>query len=568
MSGKSIALKFARPVYRLVRPIFPAIMRYYSAYQNYKVAGMYHAGATTIKDYCFVEKKLAYCPLVSVVVPVYNPNEAHFLEMVYSVVNQHYENWELILVNASSDKNLRRAAENCAGIDTRIKVVAIENNQGISANTNIGLKQASGEYVAFLDHDDLLHPCALHSIVEALQEKIPAGLLYTDEDKISDNGDRFYLPHYKPDWSPSLLRNVNYITHLTVLKKDLVDKLGGLRSTCDGAQDYDLMLRAADEKVGIRHVPRVLYHWRAAEGSTADAIANKSYVFKAGVRALSDHLKRNNINAKAVSLSGKPGYYEVIYPKTSYSIIIGPVSPSKYAAAARWLRELMKLLPEAGTAEIVIGDWYKKFEVNESNESMRLKFIDDDGGDYWRRAAAAANKEAAVCMKIAALPVDAEALEKLAAAAAHIKQAVLSPVITDHSGTIFGSGIVNVNDVVLRLFEGYKYGRNSFFGDTDWVRDVDDLTTEVVALRTSTLRSLLKKDSTDYDNAATVGALISSQADKSSSIIWGYSLFEYLGPLKFTNSNRYHRVQQFRFVHTPKLVIDNWGEKNEIDEES
>ncbi|MEX0881317.1 MAG: glycosyltransferase, partial [Candidatus Saccharimonadales bacterium] len=216
----------------------------------------YNAWASSNKDLCFVNKKINYAPLISIIVPVFNTRHEHLLEMVYSVVNQHYGNWELLLVNGSTKSDRRRQTVACAQIDTRIKIIAISGNKGISENTNAGLKETAGEYVAFLDHDDLLHPCALHSVVEALQSPKPADLVYTDEDKVNDSSESFFGPHCKPDWSPDLLRNVNYINHLNLIRTKMVRGVDGLRSICDGAQDYDLLLRIIDKyDPSIIHVP-------------------------------------------------------------------------------------------------------------------------------------------------------------------------------------------------------------------------------------------------------------------------------------------------------------------------
>src|SRR5262249_5255089 len=139
----------------------------------------------------------------------------------------------------------------------------------------------------------------------------------------------------------------------------LLNKLGGLRPKCDGAQDYDLMLRIADKDPHVIHVSRILYHWRMAEGSTADLISNKQYIFKAGQKALKDHLRRSGIRAKVVKIKGKPGYYEILYPPTEYSLVVGPVSPSKYTACALWLKKLVKSTGDNIPSEIVIGEWYQ-----------------------------------------------------------------------------------------------------------------------------------------------------------------------------------------------------------------
>ena len=556
MGNRPWFIKIARPFYRLLRPFIPHAQRYYRAYQNYKLMGLYHQGAVSLEDSCFVDTELDYQPLISIVVPVYNPDPVHFLKMVYSVINQHYQNWELILANASSQTKSREHTARCSEIDTRIKIIEIEDNKGISGNTNKAIQEASGEYVAFGDHDDLLHPCALHSVVEALQANERPQLVYTDEDKISDDGARYLNPHIKPDWSMDTLRNVNFVTHLVVIEKALLDKVKGLRSETDGSQDYDLLLRVWDEsKPLIKHVNRVLYHWRLAPGSTAELVSNKQYIIKAGTKALRDHLKRNQLNASASHIQGKPGYYEVQYQPVEFSIIVGPVSPDRESACAAWVDNL----EDDGIREIIVGDWYAKFR---HNSDRNVKILKSDG-NYWQEAVKKSSSGITVCFKAAALPIKQRGLSTLAAAAADPEHTAVSPMIVNKTGIILGGGIVDVGGLPKRLFEGYQYGKYTWFLDTDWVRKVDDLTTEVVAARTDNLRAVFK--SGHYDERATFKPS-DRKPHSENYVVWSHSPFELLGDLSPSKNTGYQLMEPFRFVPATKAHVINWWKDYERDE--
>src|SRR5581483_5861673 len=202
----------------------------------------------------------------------------------------------------------------------------LDKNYGIVGNTNEAIALATGEFVGFLDHDDTLSPHALLEVVDAINRHGNVDLLYSDEDKISDNGKTRLLPYFKPDWSPTLLENVNYMTHFVVVRRKLLKRLHGLREGFDGPQDYDFLLRATDATKEIIHIPKILYHWRLADGSTAGPIENKSYADTAGRSALSDHVKRMNIPAEVLSRPDLPTNYRLSYavPNDAKASIIIP----------------------------------------------------------------------------------------------------------------------------------------------------------------------------------------------------------------------------------------------------
>jgi O-antigen biosynthesis protein len=233
----------------------------------------------------------AYQPCISIVTPVFNTPVGWLTECVESVLTQIYEKWELILVDDdSTDAETLRALRELAARDSRIVLAKDAKRGGISAASNRGLAVAEGEWVGFLDHDDVLEPDALFQNVKWLQDHREADLIYSDEDKLTEQG--FDSPIFKPDWAPDYFLSCNYICHLTLIRRDLVREIGGFRSEFDGAQDYDLFLRVIEQTDRIDHIPRVLYHWRRSLTSTADNIRRKPGSLETGRLALEAHLER------------------------------------------------------------------------------------------------------------------------------------------------------------------------------------------------------------------------------------------------------------------------------------
>jgi len=232
-----------------------------------------------------------YRPLISILLPAYNSKAGWLERALDSVLSQVYPNWELCICDdGSGEARVRRVLSSYGRLDARIKVRHAEQNGGISAASNAALSMAAGEFVALLDHDDELTPDALFEVVRLLQEQPDADLVYSDEDLLDEAGDPL-LPHFKPGWSPDLLMSYNYITHLAVCRKALVDEVGGFREGFEGSQDYDLFLRLAEKTARIHHVPKILYHWWRVEGSTG----TNSYTHERSLRALEDALERRGV---------------------------------------------------------------------------------------------------------------------------------------------------------------------------------------------------------------------------------------------------------------------------------
>lgn len=256
-----------------------------------------------------------------IVVPLYNTPVSFFREMLDSVYNQFYQKWELLLVNSTPENN-DLAKELSKIQDSRVRVITLDKNYGISGNTNRGIEAASGDYIVFFDHDDLLDPMALFEYASALRDDANVDALYCDEDFLNEEGE-FVAPHFKSDFNLDLLRCHNYITHLLAVRSSFAKELW-LDSSFDGAQDYDFLLRLVERTDKIAHVSKVLYHWRISDSSTAKSADNKGYADDAGRRALQAHYNRLGIAARAEA-TGSSCFYHTVYevlgnPKVSVII--------------------------------------------------------------------------------------------------------------------------------------------------------------------------------------------------------------------------------------------------------
>lgn len=271
------------------------------------------------------KSKEAYLPLISILVPAYETGELYLRQLISSVLAQTYENWELIIADASAHEGVAKVLREYA--DSRIKYRKLGANDGISENSNRGLSMVAGDYVGLLDHDDLLTPdalfCMYQGIVAGKKDGVEVEMIYSDEDKCDSEGYHFYDPNIKEDFNLDLLLSNNYICHFLILKKELIKKLG-FRREFDGAQDYDLILRAVRKimtssqgEKKIVHIGRVLYHWRCHSGSTAENPKSKTYAYEAGKRALQAFADKEGMKARAVDLPHL-GFYRLNYEEDPF----------------------------------------------------------------------------------------------------------------------------------------------------------------------------------------------------------------------------------------------------------
>jgi GT2 family glycosyltransferase len=241
-----------------------------------------------------------YTPKISIVTPVYNTPLDMLDLAIRSVLAQYYANWELCICDdASPNAAIKSRLESWEKQDPRIKVTYSTKNEGISGASNRALRLCTGEFIGLLDHDDELSTDALYEVVKLLQERPDADMIYSDQDKLDQEGRRMW-PNFKPEWSPEFMLSVMYTGHLGVYRRDLLHEIGGFRVGFDGSQDYDLVLRISEKTDRIYHIPKILYHWRMAPNSAAASDTAKPYAYEAARRALTEHLNRRRIPAEIV----------------------------------------------------------------------------------------------------------------------------------------------------------------------------------------------------------------------------------------------------------------------------
>ena len=263
-----------------------------------------------------------FMPKLSIIIPAYKTPERFLKEMLDSILNQTYTNWEICVADGSPrGEGVERILKRYAQRDERIKYVVLGENLGIAGNTNAAMDMAKGDFIVLADHDDTLTPNALYECVKAINADACNDVIYSDEDKLDMDGGALFDPHFKPDFNIDLLRSVNYISHLFVVNRDLVDFVGGFRQEFDGAQDYDFILRCVEAARKICHIPKVLYHWRCHQGSTASNPESKLYAFEAGARAIMAHYERVGISAERVEKGVDYGIYHSVFKLPSHPLV-------------------------------------------------------------------------------------------------------------------------------------------------------------------------------------------------------------------------------------------------------
>ncbi len=299
-------------------------------------------------------------PRFSILTPVYDTPEGVLRKMLKSVRNQRYRNWELCLVDdGSRQPQVREVLSAAAAADPRIRVLHRETNAGIVAASNDALEMARGEFVALLDHDDLLHPDALARVCEAIDANPETDYVYTDEDKI-DLAGRHSNPFFKPDWSPERMRTQMYTCHFSVLRRSLVEEVGGFDPEFEGSQDWDLILKVSERARVIAHVPLVLYHWRMLAASAASDAEAKPWAFEAGARAVQAHCERIGLAAEVELDSGDPGILH-LRPRLVQKPLVSIVIPT--GGQTRQVRFEEVVLVVNCVRSIVERSTYENYEI-------------------------------------------------------------------------------------------------------------------------------------------------------------------------------------------------------------
>jgi glycosyltransferase involved in cell wall biosynthesis len=313
-----------------------------------------------------------YKPKISILVPVYNTPLIYLKECIESVLQQTYLNWELCLADdASPNQETKELLRHYSSRDSRIKVCYRNKNGHISEASNSALAMATGEFIALLDHDDVLSINALLYVVDALQDQRHLNIIYTDEDKIDDLKHRFE-PHFKSDWNPDLLFSQNYISHLGVYRSDIIRKIGGFRKGYEGSQDHDLLLRCSRHSLEsqIYHIPRILYHWRVSPGSTASASDAKSYTSSASINALQDFFTSGTIDGVSVEIGKVDNTFKITWPIPASQPKVTILIPTKDK----------RYLLESCVSSILEKTTYKNYEIVILDNAS----IEEETFDYYR----------------------------------------------------------------------------------------------------------------------------------------------------------------------------------------
>jgi GT2 family glycosyltransferase len=302
--------------------------------------------------------------------PAYNTTAGHLRAAIESVRRQLYENWELCIADDASPKaHVRDVLNEYAAKDQRIRIRLLDKNLGIAGASNAAISLATGDFVGLLDHDDELDPAALLEVAALLNEHPDTDMIYTDEDKLDLDGRR-RDPFFKPNWSPTTFLSYMYTCHFGVYRKTLIDSLGGFRQGVDGSQDYDLVLRLTEQTSRIRHIPKVLYHWRMTPQSTAMNPSNKNYTEQAASKALADAMQRRGVPVTEIAIGRLPTTYRVRY-RLPAGAVVHMIIPSKNNVG--YLRRCLRSILE----KTAYQDYRIHVVDNGSDDAATLAYLDE-----------------------------------------------------------------------------------------------------------------------------------------------------------------------------------------------
>ena len=458
-------------------------------------------------------------PKISLVVPVYNVEEKWLRACIDSLTQQYYENWELCLADDASPKpEIKPLIERYVESDPRIKAVFREQNGHISEATNSAIGLATGEYVGFMDNDDELAPQALYEVVKAINEDHDYEFIYTDEDKLNLSGKRFD-PFFKPNWNQTLLLGHNYITHFVVVKRTLLDEVGGLRSEFNGSQDYDFVLRATQAAKKVHHIPVICYHWRTVETSVAFDPKIKEYAYIAGRRAIEEALNQKEIEAK-VTMTKHYGAYKVEYLYAEEPLV-SIVALGENQRVSLWVEDILKQTYYSNI-EILVP---KAFQQAFPTSDKRVSFIE---GDTINERVSQAKGEYIVCLNEHLTPYHPEWLKEL-----------MNSLRQENVGAVVGKVILADEKVLnvgvgLRkpavIFEDQGTTKESigYYFRSVLPREIYTATMDVVAMRKLDLLALKDTPVTNDPTHTVFGPEVYHQLGKKV-VFTPYSLLVYIG---------------------------------------
>ncbi len=435
-------------------------------------------------------------PLVSILVPVYNPDLDLLEAAISSVKNQIYDRWELCIADdASADPKVRPRLEQAAADEPRIKLTFRETNGHIAACTNSALQLATGAWCALLDQDDLVTEDALAQFALELDRHPDAGLIYSDEDKIDEAGARS-SPYFKPDWNPELFLGQNFINHLGLYRTGLVREVGGFREGFEGSQDYDLVLRCLErlEPRQIRHIPRVLYHWRMVAGSVAAAPDAKPYAREAARRAITEHLERKGIAGQVEASPENPEAHRVVYSLGEKLPAVSIIIPFRDRV------ELLQRCLESVRAQTDYPDFEFVLVDNGSKEKSTLDFLKsqepDSGTKVLRdtgpfnfsrltnKGAAAARGEILLFLNNDIEAIEPGWLRELVSHAARLEVGAVGARLWYPDGTLQAGGVIlGLGGVAGHAFPHLKRGRGGYFSRALLQQNISAVTGACLAVK-------------------------------------------------------------------------------------
>ena len=410
-------------------------------------------------------------PCFSIVVPLYKTLEKYLKELVESIKGQTYSNWELCLSDGSGgDSPLKEILKELEHSDSRIKVISSKESLQIAENTNAAIDIATGDYIVFADHDDILSVDALYECTKCINENQEVDMIYSDEDKVSMDGQTYFEPHFKPDLNMDLLCSVNYFCHLVVVKRQLLEQAGKLNGEYNGAQDYDFVLRCVEKTDAVYHIPKILYHWRAHMDSTAENPESKRYAFEAGRRAIQKHYERIGLKDAYVEETAYPGTYRTRYKyadKPKVSIIIDEIT--KKELLGKTLQSIKA--NDYPDYEVIIVDCTEKKEIEKFVEKYQDKRIRVKRGEkIWTAAkrknegAGCAEGEYLIFLAGNAEYADKEGISELVSVAMRSDVGVVGTRSYYKNGTVEHAGcVIGMNGTAGSLFEHTLRGENGYF---------------------------------------------------------------------------------------------------------
>lgn len=439
------------------------------------------AGVRLTELNAFRQKKTVFerMPLFSIIVPLYRTPPAFFRDMADSVLAQTYQRWELILVNSTPDDDeLTRLVDWYANADRRIKVCTLEENYGITINTSYGIDQAKGDYLCFFDHDDLLEPDILFEYAKAINSFEGIDLLYCDEDKLLPDGS-FGNPTFKPDFSLDMLRDNNFVCHLMTVRRGALDGISPSGAELDGAQDHAMVLKIAELGGRIHHVPKILYHWRISENSTAGNADSKPYANVAGIRAVGDHLARVGTSASVELSHGRSFRYLPDYDVPS-GVSVSLIVPT------RGNRDTVRSFLNCVSSASYIGEWQIVFVCSAENEaaikgvsrefsldvSVVLADCDFNYSSWMNRGARCSSGDVIVFVHDDIVPANPDWIRVLSGFACRDDVGVVGTMSCDFDGVIQQAGLSFVDDRMVCLSRGFHDTSVGYIFLSSTVREV------------------------------------------------------------------------------------------------